>query len=196
MEANGNWNSYGTMEDSIEAFFRLISTEYFTNGQYSVSLIASGNPPGSHMYCVPPEEWIENTATYMTQMFNAAGINPSSSSSGTTDKSATIVEEARAMLGKPYSYGASGPNAFDCSGLTLWCYKEVGISLPHNTEEQKNAAKRVVPVSEAREGDVLYKFGHVGIYIGNNQYIHAPQPGINVEIRTGVNYFDSALQFY
>ena len=78
MEVNGNWNQYNTMESSIESFFKLISNEYFTNSQYSVASIASGNPEGSHMYCVPPDGWITNTCSYMASMFNAAGINFSS----------------------------------------------------------------------------------------------------------------------
>lgn len=195
MVDSGNWNSYGTMEDSIRAFFELISGEYFSNSQYTVSSIASGNPPGSHMYCVPPENWIKNTATFMTQMFNAAGINPTVSA-GATEKGQTIVDAAREKLGCAYVYGASGPNTFDCSGLTMWCYEKAGISIPHNTEAQKNAAKKIVPISEARVGDILYKNGHVGIYIGNGQYIHAPHTGDVVKISSNINTFDCALQFY
>lgn len=189
------------MENSIEAFFRLINGEYFTNNQYTVSSVANGNPPGSHMYCVPPEQWIENTATFMTQMFNAAGINPTAGSSSnstatSTEKGNAVVEAAREKLGCPYVYGGSGPNNFDCSGLTLWCYNKIGISLPHSAGAQKNSAKKVVQLSEARVGDILFKEGHVGIYIGNNQYIHAPTTGDVVRIATGIDYFDCALQFY
>ena len=191
----GNWNSYGTMEGSIEAFFKLISGEYFGNGQYLVSSIANGNPPGSHMYCLPPEGWIKNTVTYMTQMFNAAGINPTSSATATANGN-KIVEAARSKLGCAYVYGAAGPNQFDCSGLTQWCYKQVGISIPHNTEAQRDAAKKKVPVSEAQVGDILYKNGHVGIYIGNGQFIHAPHTGDVVKISNVNGYgFKWALQF-
>ena len=191
----GNWNSYATMEDSIEAFFRLISGEYFGNGQYLVSSIANGNPPGSHMYCIPPENWIKNTVTYMTQMFNAAGINPTSSDS-TTANGNKIVEVAKSKLGSAYKYGAAGPNQFDCSGFTQWCYKQVGISIPHNTEEQFKKATKKVPVSEARVGDILYKKGHVGIYIGNGEFIHAPHTGDVVKISKVNGYgFKNALQF-
>ena len=191
----GNWNSYGTMEGSIEAFFKLISGEYFGNGQYLVSSIANGNPPGSHMYCIPPEGWIKNTVTYMTQMFNAAGINPTSSATATANGN-KIVEAARSKLGCAYVYGAAGPNQFDCSGLTQWCYKQVGISIPHNTEAQRDAAKKKVPVSEAQVGDILYKNGHVGIYIGNGQFIHAPHTGDVVKISNVNGYgFKWALQF-
>ena len=192
----GNWNSYGTMEDSIDAFFSLISTEYFTNNQYSVDSIARGNPVGSHMYCVPPDNWIENTVSYMTSMFNAAGINVSPSSGGTTATGEAIVAAAREKLGCSYVWGAEGPNTFDCSGLAMWCYNQAGISIPRTTEDQKSGAMRIVPVSEARVGDILYKSGHVGIYIGNGQYIHAPQTGDVVKISDNVGRFECALQFY
>ncbi len=191
----GNWNSYHTMEDSIESFFKLISGEYFTNGQYTVDSISRGNPPGTHMYCVPPDDWIKNTCNYMTEMFKNAGINVSTSegSSATGD---AIIQAARSKLGCSYVWGAAGPDTFDCSGLTQWCYKQAGISITHQSETQKNEAKKVVPVSEARPGDILWKSGHVGIYIGNGQYIHAPQPGDVVKISNNVNTFTYALQFF
>lgn len=190
----GNWNSYGTMEGSIEAFFRLISEEYFTNYQFTVDSISRGNPEGQHCYCVPPDEWIKNTTNYMTQMFNAAGINPVSEASEKGDK---IVEAAKSKLGCRYVYGAEGPDTFDCSGFTLWCYKQVGITIPHNDASQKAKAKKVVSVSEARVGDILWMSGHVGIYIGNNQYIHAPTSGEVVKIESGATgFFTYALQFY
>ncbi len=192
----GNWNSYGTMEDSIDAFFKLISEEYFTNGQYSVDSIARGNPPGQHMYCVPPDDWIKNTCSYMTEMFNKAGI--STSSEATTDIGAKVVEAAKSKIGCAYVYGAAGPDTFDCSGLTMWCYSQVGISIPHNDTAQKNAAKKVVPVSEARVGDILWNSGHVGIYIGDGKFIHAPHPGAAVCIQSVSSYgnFTNALQMY
>ena len=192
----GNWNSYGTMEDSIDAFFKLISEEYFTNGQYSVDSIARGNPPGQHMYCVPPDDWIKNTCSYMTEMFNTAGI--STSSEATTDIGEKVVEAAKSKIGCAYVYGAAGPDTFDCSGLTMWCYQQVGISIPHNDTAQKNAAKKVVPVSEARVGDILWNSGHVGIYIGDGKFIHAPHPGAAVGIQSVSSYgsFTNALQMY
>lgn len=192
----GNWNSYNSMESSIEAFYKLISTEYFTNQQNTVESIGKGNPEGEHQYCVPPEDWIKYVCGFMTDMFNAAGVKISSSSGETSEKGKIIIEAAKEKLNCPYVLGASGPDSFDCSGLTMWCYKKAGISLPHNSESQKTAAKKVVAVSEARPGDILWTSGHVGIYVGNGQYIHAPEPGKTVTVATNINYFSKALQFF
>ena len=70
---------------------------------------------------------------------------------------------------------------FYCSGLVKWCYAQVGISIPRTTGELKSYGTQI-SVSQALPGDILWKSGHVGIYIGNGQYIHAPQTGDVVKI--------------
>ena len=88
-----------------------------------------------------------------------------------------ILQAAESRLGCPYVWAATGPNAFDCSGLTQWCYRQAGISIPRVDTSQRAAASSVLPVSEAQPGDILWMSGHVGIYMGGGAYIHAPQPG-------------------
>lgn len=94
-----------------------------------------------------------------------------------------VVKVAYAQLGKPYRYAAAGPDAFDCSGLVMYCYAQVGIRLPHSSYMQ---ARCGVPVSyaELQPGDLVFfhGYGHVGMYIGNGQYIHAPRTGDVVRI--------------
>lgn len=92
-----------------------------------------------------------------------------------------IVDAAHSRLGCPYVWGGNGPNTFDCSGLVKWCYAQVGISIPRTTGELKSYGTQI-SVSQALPGDILWKSGHVGIYIGNGQYIHAPQTGDVVKI--------------
>ncbi len=193
-DGNGGWRQYDSPRGAIEDFYKLIAngSYYFQAGKYTVKEI--GN-----VYCVDadaPGGWIDNVITYMTNMFNAAGI--STSSEATTDIGEKVVEAAKSKIGCAYVYGAAGPDTFDCSGLTMWCYQQVGISIPHNDTAQKNAAKKVVPVSEARVGDILWNSGHVGIYIGDGKFIHAPHPGAAVGIQSVSSYgsFTNALQMY
>lgn len=108
---------------------------------------------------------------------------------------ATIVDTAYAACGTPYVFGAAGPNAFDCSGLTKYCYEQLGIDTSRTTEQQYAAAPRVAPLSEAEAGDILYVSGHVGIYIGGDSYIHAPVPGDVIKVANGISYFSCVLKF-
>jgi cell wall-associated NlpC family hydrolase len=89
------------------------------------------------------------------------------------------INAAMKMLGKPYRYGAEGPNSFDCSGLTSWAFQQAGITLPRSSSQQ---ARVGTPVSrdELRPGDLLFFYqpvSHVGIYVGKNMMINAPQTG-------------------
>lgn len=90
-----------------------------------------------------------------------------------------VLAVAALALGKPYAFGAAGPDAFDCSGLTMWAFQKIGISLPHNAAGQ-SAYGALVGRDQLAPGDLVF-FGspihHVGIYAGNGQMIHAPQTG-------------------
>jgi cell wall-associated NlpC family hydrolase len=108
---------------------------------------------------------------------------------------ASVVEAAYSRLGCPYVWGATGPNVFDCSGLTQWCYRQVGITIPRVSEAQHDGAKSIVPLSEAQPGDILWKMGHVGLCIGGSQYIHAPQTGDVVRIANMPGNFVCACRY-
>jgi cell wall-associated NlpC family hydrolase len=108
----------------------------------------------------------------------------------------SVVDYAVSRLGCPYVWGATGPNSFDCSGLTSWCYNQTGVWITRTTETQKAAARAVLPVGEAQPGDVLYTYGHVGICTqpGGGEYIHAPQPGDVVKYANWAQFW-CALRF-
>jgi cell wall-associated NlpC family hydrolase len=95
------------------------------------------------------------------------------------------VALARAQLGVPYVSGGASPAGFDCSGLVMWAYARLGISLPHNAAALYGVG-RPVPTWRLRPGDLLFfhGLGHVGIYIGRGRMIHAPQTGSTVEIQS------------
>ena len=92
-----------------------------------------------------------------------------------------------------YVWGAEGPNTFDCSGLVKWCYAKAGKSLPHSSSAMKSSGT-VISISSAQPGDILWRPGHVAIYIGGNQYIHAPQTGDVVKVSSGVSSFTCAIR--
>lgn len=107
-----------------------------------------------------------------------------------------IVGVAQTKLGSPYVWGATGPTTFDCSGFTQWVYRQNGISIPRTSSEQRSSAPTVVSVSEAQVGDILWRSGHVGIYIGGGQYIHAPHTGDVVKISSlSSSSFTNALRY-
>lgn len=122
-----------------------------------------------------------------------------SSSSGNSEIAEKIIEAAKSKLGCKYVYGATGPSTFDCSGLTQWCYAKAGITIGRTDANQKNGAKKVVDVKDARPGDILWTSGHVGICTKNDngkiEYIHAPQTGDVVKYST-YNQFTKALRYY
>ncbi|MCE5222171.1 MAG: C40 family peptidase [Clostridium sp.] len=107
-------------------------------------------------------------------------------SRGTVSKGNEVVNYAYKFLGKPYVYGAAGPNAFDCSGLTQYVYNKFGVGLSRTTYTQVGQgtdAKR----SDLRAGDLVFfntegSISHVGIYIGDGEFIHAPRAGKPVMI--------------
>jgi peptidoglycan DL-endopeptidase CwlO len=94
------------------------------------------------------------------------------------------VQIAMGELGVPYVWGGASPSGFDCSGLTMWVYAQLGIHLDHYTGSQWNAGPHVA-YSDLAPGDLVFfepGIGHVGIYIGNNEFIHAPHTGTVVQI--------------
>lgn len=106
-----------------------------------------------------------------------------------------IVAAAYSQLGVPYVWGGSTPGVgLDCSGLTRYCYAQAGVSIAHYTETQYEQLTKV-PLSQAQPGDILYRYGHVAIYIGDDKYIHEPQTGDACKISTGAGYFSCALRY-
>jgi len=103
------------------------------------------------------------------------------------DPGRAVLQAAESRIGAPYRYGGSGPDAFDCSGLVSYAHRQVGIAVPRTAAEQYVGA---TPVErrELRPGDLVFfrlsgrDVGHVGIYVGDDRFVHAPQSGGYVRV--------------
>jgi len=109
--------------------------------------------------------------------------NSTRSSATGSSKGAKALAYAKAQLGEPYVRSGAGPSSWDCSGLTMMAWGSVGVSLPHSSRQQFSRGRSVAK-SNLQLGDLVFFYsdiGHVGLYAGNGQVIHAPRPGKSVE---------------
>lgn len=133
----------------------------------------------------------QTTAQHQTQQASSQAAQPAKQQASTQSSSTaqTVVNAAKSQIGKPYVWGATGPNAYDCSGLVQYAYSQAGKNIGRTTYQQAGAGQHV-SVSQAQAGDILmWGDYHDAIYVGNNQYVHAPQPGQNVTQAIISSYF-------
>lgn len=102
-------------------------------------------------------------------------------------QAAAAVAFARARLNTPYCWGGSGPACYDCSGLTWAAWQAAGKSIPRTSEAQL-ARLTPVPMNQLLPGDILWRPGHVGLYVGEGWAIHAPQTGDVVRYQEASRY--------
>ena len=129
----------------------------------------------------------------LLMIFSLLLVNCSSSpkyhaKSPSHSKYSKIIQVAKSQLGKPYRYGGLSPKTgFDCSGLINYSYKKVGLSVPRTTSQLYRASKPVKK-RHLKAGDLVFfrinrkKVSHVGLYLGNNKFIHSPSSGKRVNI--------------
>ena len=132
---------------------------------------------------------VQDTAD--TKTGESLGLGTNANGQAANPKALEAVQFALKQLGKPYVFGAEGPNSYDCSGLTWASYRSVGVTIPRIADYQEHALTRV-SVSELLPGDLLFFSGtngtswtsvsHVGMYLGGNKMIEAPTSGENVKI--------------
>ncbi len=102
-----------------------------------------------------------------------------------SDRGAAALAAARTQMGKPYVSGGSGPNSYDCSGLTQWAYSQAGVSITRTTYTQHNDGVKIGR-GELKPGDLVFfnSLAHVGLYAGNGVVLHAPKPGTVVRLES------------
>ncbi len=99
-------------------------------------------------------------------------------------RAGAAIQYAMAQVGDSYVYGAAGPDAFDCSGLTMMAWAQAGVGLPHSSSAQYSSGARVA-ASDLQPGDLVFYYSpisHVGMYIGNGMIVHAANPSSGVEV--------------
>ncbi|MFB4196531.1 C40 family peptidase [Streptomyces carpaticus] len=117
---------------------------------------------------------------------SGSGSGGSEAGNGYATKAQAAIAFAEAQIGKPYVWGATGPNSYDCSGLTQAAWREAGVQIPRVTWDQVTLGTKVAK-SDLQPGDLVFFYSdisHVGLYIGGGQMIHAPKPGDVVKIES------------
>ncbi|WP_424534746.1 C40 family peptidase [Sphaerisporangium viridialbum] len=99
-------------------------------------------------------------------------------------KAHTAVSVAKKQVGDPYRWGASGPGAFDCSGLVMYAWRKAGVKLPRIAASQFRSVKKKISWKNLKPGDLMFfsGLGHVGMYVGHGKMIHSPHSGARVRI--------------
>lgn len=137
--------------------------------------------PAATVVTTPVQPVVNSSLTFAAP---AAAVAAAQTSLSPAASRASAMQNALGKLGTPYRWGAAGPSAFDCSGLTSWAFKQAGVSLPRTSRAQATVG---TPVAKAnlQPGDLVFFYkpvSHVGIYIGNGQVVHASTSGQPVKI--------------
>ena len=177
----GPSTSYSIKRNIYKGYVVGIQKQY-SNGWYKVKLKngTTGYVCGDYLKIT------SGTSADLKSGSSTSDGNYGGGSSNVSSKTQAVVNMVKRQVGKPYVYGAAGPNSFDCSGLTYYCYKNAaGIYLNRSSAAQASNG-RYVSKSNLKPGDLVFfnsgtsRIRHVGMYVGNGQFIHAPSPGKTV----------------
>jgi murein DD-endopeptidase len=153
----------------------------------SAGAVSTASPETSVALPVPPEGVVDEALLHRPPL----RLPPPPPTLG--DRAATVALEA---VGTRYRWGGSSPESgFDCSGLVYWAYGRLGLELPHSSYALYDLGRRVQR-SKLKRGDLLFfsGLGHVGVYVGRNRMVHAPQTGGRVEVvELGGPYYGGEL---
>lgn len=119
-----------------------------------------------------------------------AALQKAGDAPGTSSRMKTVLQRAFALLGTPYRWGGTSPDAgFDCSGLVGYVFRSIGIDLPRVSRAMANEGTPIADRNALNEGDLVFfgrrgRVDHVGIYIGDGKFLHAPRTGRDVTVST------------
>ena len=160
----------------VGLFYIDSDTHSWSGGEYTIDLELNFKNIMNEVEAGQDEQTESTSSSSSSNNSSNSSSNSSSSSNSIGEK---LVNLAKGKLGCKYVWGATGPNTFDCSGLMLWCHKQLGITIPRTSLAQSKSGKSVSK-SDLQVGDLIFwkttsaEVGHVGMYVGNNQFIHAP----------------------
>lgn len=147
---------------------------YIPNTGIAIEVAGIENTPGLNN--IPGiDQWIPALSSQAAPAAYAAVVDAPVAQAPAQPSGQAIVDAARSKIGAPYGWGAVGPNAFDCSGLTSWAYNQVGKSIPRTSQAQASQGTPVA-YSDLQAGDIVAFYSgatHVGIYSGHGTVIHA-----------------------
>ncbi len=194
MDAGSMWKTVGSALANVDGSVTF-SVKPTTSAMYRLSyagirtLGASVSEPQAVTVKAPPPPPVARTKTVSSgSSWAPAGVSQIGSNHRTTGTGAAVVAAAAAQSGKPYVFGAVGPNSFDCSGLTMFVFAKFGVRLPHFADSQKNYGTPV-SAADAAPGDLMifldggYGY-HAAIYAGGNKMYDAPHAGATVALHT------------
>ncbi len=116
---------------------------------------------------------------------------------GAGGNAGSALDFAYAQVGLPYVYGGTGPNGYDCSGLVQASWRSAGVDLPRTTYAQAEVGQRITDMGALQPGDIMFfsGMGHNGLYAGDNQMVHAPRTGRNIEVVGLAAYWGGQFEF-
>jgi cell wall-associated NlpC family hydrolase len=133
-------------------------------------------PPEVTAHAVPAAPAAQAVDVQAVDVVPVAQVTPAPAALAVPSRGAvSAMANAMSKIGAPYKWGATGPNAFDCSGLVSWAFKNAGITLPRTSRAMASVGKPVAK-SDLRPGDLVFFYkpvSHVGIYIGDGKIVHA-----------------------
>ncbi|MBE2999069.1 C40 family peptidase [Nocardiopsis sp. HNM0947] len=116
---------------------------------------------------------------------------------GASGDAGAALDFAYGQVGLPYIYGGTGPDGYDCSGLVQAAWRSAGVDLPRTTYAQAEVGQRITDMSALQPGDIMFfsGMGHNGLYAGDDQMVHAPRTGRNIEVVGLAAYWGSQFEF-
>lgn len=196
----GNAHKYGEVSSGAAQYATEFMKDYYNGyGAKSIYSAGSGDNPAGKGYAYYDNGtinsgWVNNVSSIMETFcstLTSSGLGSSGrSAKSSSSKGKKLVNTAKKYLGTKYVWGGTSPSGFDCSGLIQYVLAENGIDISRTTYDQVNEGK-AVSKSQLQPGDIVFfkgsggsasAPGHVGMYIGNGQYLHAPSTGDVVKI--------------